>query len=241
METVVENVAPMAHDMSMFGLFMQADWVVKSIMIGLLLLSIACWAVILSKLAAYGRARREMKQFDRIFASGEPLGAIYQRIKDRPRTGLSAVFAAAMEEWTVSHADNAANPAGLQARLRIVLDTTIAAEIERLDRNLALLATTGSAAPFIGLFGTVWGIMNSFTAIAAAESTSLSVVAPGIAEALFATAIGLVAAIPAVIAYNKLSGDSGHIVTRLEAFADRVSVLLSRQLDARPADVRSAA
>jgi biopolymer transport protein TolQ len=203
METVVETVAPIAHDMSMFGLFMQADWVVKSIMIGLLLLSIAC--------------------------------------KDRPRTGLSAVFAAAMEEWTVSHADNAANPAGLQARLRIVLDTTIAVEIERLDRNLALLATTGSAAPFIGLFGTVWGIMNSFTAIAAAESTSLSVVAPGIAEALFATAIGLVAAIPAVIAYNKLSGDSGHIVTRLEAFADRVSVLLSRQLDARPADVRSAA
>lgn len=203
METVVETVAPIAHDMSMFGLFMQADWVVKSIMIGLLLLSIAC--------------------------------------KDRPRTGLSAVFAAAMEEWTVSHADNAANPAGLQARLRIVLDTTIAVEIERLDRNLALLATTGSAAPFIGLFGTVWGIMNSFTAIAAAESTSLSVVAPGIAEALFATAIGLVAAIPAVIAYNKLSGDSGHIVTRLEAFADRVSVLLSRQLDARPADMRSAA
>lgn len=241
METVVETVAPIAHDMSMVGLFMQADWVVRSIMIGLLLLSIACWAVILSKLAAYGRARREMKQFDRIFASGEPLGAIYQRIKDRPRTGLSAVFAAAMEEWTVSHADNAANPAGLQARLRIVLDTTIAVEIERLDRNLALLATTGSAAPFIGLFGTVWGIMNSFTAIAAAESTSLSVVAPGIAEALFATAIGLLAAIPAVIAYNKLSGDSGHIVTRLEAFADRVSVLLSRQLDARPADVRSAA
>lgn len=235
METVVETVAPAAHELSMFALFMQADWVVKSVMIGLLLASVACWAVIFSKLAAYGRARREMKAFDRIFASGEPLTAIYQRIKDKPRHGLGALFAAAMEEWNGSHADNAANPAGLQARLRIVLDTTIAGETERFDRNLSLLATTGSAAPFIGLFGTVWGIMNSFTAIAAAESTSLSVVAPGIAEALFATALGLLAAIPAVIAYNKLSGDAGRLIGRLEAFADRVSVLLSRQLDAKGA------
>ena len=235
METVVETMAPAAHDFSMFGLFMQADWVVKSVMIGLLLASVACWAVIFSKLAAYGRARREMKRFDRIFASGEPLAAIYQRIKDKPRHGLDALFAAAMEEWNSSHAHNAANPAGLQARLRIVLDTTIASETERLDRNLSLLATTGSAAPFIGLFGTVWGIMNSFTAIAAESSTSLAVVAPGIAEALFATALGLLAAIPAVIAYNKLSGDAGRLIGRLEAFADRVSVLLSRQLDARSA------
>ena len=121
----------------------------------------------------------------------------------------------------------------LQARLRIVLDTTVAAESEKLDRSLSLLATVGSAAPFVGLFGTVWGIMNAFTSIAAAKSTSLAVVAPGIAEALFATALGLLAAIPAVIAYNKLSGDAGRLIGRLEAFADRVSVLLSRQLDAR--------
>ncbi len=235
METVVETVAPVAHELSMFALFLQADWVVKSVMIGLLVASVACWALIFSKLAAYASARREMKAFDRIFASGEPFGAIYQRIKDRPRSGLGALFAAAMEEWNGSHADNAANPAGLQARLRIVLDTTIAEQAERLDRNLTILATTGSAAPFIGLFGTVWGIMNSFTAIAAKKSTSLSVVAPGIAEALFATALGLLAAIPAVIAYNKLSGDSGRLIGRLEAFADRVSVLLSRQLDARGA------
>ena len=127
----------------------------------------------------------------------------------------------------------AANPAGLQVRLRMVLDSAIAAETARLDSRLSLLATVGSAAPFIGLFGTVWGIMNAFTAIAAAESTSLSVVAPGIAEALFATALGLLAAIPAVIAYNKLSSDSGKLIGRLEAFADRVAVLLSRQLDAR--------
>lgn len=235
METVVENIAPVAsaHDMSMFALFTQADWVVKSVMLGLLFASIACWAVILSKVAAYARARREMKAFDKVFASGEPLGAIYTRLKDGPRGGLGALFAAAMEEWNGSHADNAANPAGLQVRLRIVLDTTVAQESEKLDRNLGLLATVGSAAPFVGLFGTVWGIMNAFTSIAAAKSTSLAVVAPGIAEALFATALGLLAAIPAVIAYNKLSSDSGRIISGFEAFADRVSVLLSRQLDAR--------
>ena len=237
METVIEGVEPMVvaatHDMSMFGLFMQADWVVKAVMLGLLFASVACWAVILSKAAAYARAKREMKAFDRIFASGEPLGAIYARLKDAPRNGLAALFAAAMEEWNGSHAANAANPAGLQARLRIVLDTTVAEESEKLDRNLGLLATVGSAAPFVGLFGTVWGIMNAFTSIAAAKSTSLAVVAPGIAEALFATALGLLAAIPAVIAYNKLSSDAGRIIARFEAFADRVSVLLSRQLDAR--------
>ena len=146
---------------------------------------------------------------------------------------MGALFAAAMEEWNGSHAENAASSGGLQARLRIVLDTTVAAESEKLDRSLSLLATVGSAAPFVGLFGTVWGIMNAFTSIAAAKSTSLAVVAPGIAEALFATALGLLAAIPAVIAYNKLSGDAGRLIGRLEAFADRVSVLLSRQLDAR--------
>ncbi len=235
METVVESVEPIiaAHDMSMFALFMQADWVVKSVMLGLLFASVACWAVILAKATAYAKARREMKNFDKVFASGEPLGTIYTRIKDGPRQGLGALFAAAMEEWNGSHADNAANPSGLQARIRIVLDTTVAAESEKLDRNLGLLATVGSAAPFIGLFGTVWGIMNAFTSIAAAKSTSLAVVAPGIAEALFATALGLLAAIPAVIAYNKLSSDSGRIIARFEAFADRVSVLLSRQLDAK--------
>ena len=234
METVIEAVA-VAHDMSIFGLFMQADWVVKSVMLGLLGASIACWAVIFAKVAAYARAKREMRAFDKVFASGEPLGAIYSRLKDAPRSGLGALFAAAMEEWNGSHAENAANPAGLQARLRIVLDTTVAQESEKLDRSLGLLATVGSAGPFVGLFGTVWGIMNAFTAIAAAESTSLAVVAPGIAEALFATALGLLAAIPAVIAYNKLSGDAGRLIGRLEAFADRVSVLLSRQLDARSA------
>lgn len=231
MDTTID--VAIAHDMSAWGLFMQADWVVKGVMIGLLIASIACWSVIFSKLAAYARARREMRAFDRLFASGESLPSIYARVRDGKSEGLGALFAAAMDEWNGSHAANAANPAGLQVRLRMVLDSAIAAETARLDSRLSLLATVGSAAPFIGLFGTVWGIMNAFTAIAAAESTSLSVVAPGIAEALFATSLGLLAAIPAVIAYNKLSSDSGKLIARLEAFADRVAVLLSRQLDAR--------
>jgi biopolymer transport protein TolQ len=191
-----------------------------------------CWAIIFSKLAGFARAKREMKAFEKAFAAGEPLGQLYERLHQKPQRGLSALFVAAMEEWTSSHAQEAANPLGLQSRLQIVLDSAIAQETETLERQLPFLATVGSAAPFIGLFGTVWGIMNSFQSIAASKDTSLAVVAPGIAEALFATALGLLAAIPAVIAYNKLSGDSGKLIGRLEGFADRVAVLLSRQLDA---------
>ncbi len=230
METIAaEGTGP---GLSLFALFLQADWVVKGVMIGLLLASIACWAVIFAKLATYARMRRHMRDFDRNFAAGEPLASLYQRMRDRPQAGLGALFVAAMEEWDGSHAMNAAND-GLATRIRIVLDSAIARESAALDRNLSLLATVGSAAPFIGLFGTVWGIMNSFQSIAAEKSTSLSVVAPGIAEALFATALGLLAAIPAVVAYNKLSADLGKLVGRLEGFADRISVLLSRALDAK--------
>jgi biopolymer transport protein TolQ len=241
-ETVIEPalgpVAEAAHsiDMSPFALFMQADWVVKSVMVGLVLASIICWAIIFSKLAAYARARLEMRRFEKAFAQGEPLGTLHERLKQqRKMSGLSALFVAAMDEWNGSHAANAANPAGLQARLRLVLDGAIAEESDKLEQSLPFLATVGSAAPFIGLFGTVWGIMNSFTAIAASKDTSLAVVAPGIAEALFATAIGLLAAIPAVIAYNKLSIDAGKLLGRLEAFADKLAVLLSRQADAKAA------
>jgi biopolymer transport protein TolQ len=236
-ETLVTPVTEVTHgiDMSPFALFMQADWVVKSVMIGLVLASIICWAIIFSKLAGYAKARIEMRRFEKAFAQGEPLGTLHERLKQRKTAGLSALFVAAMDEWNGSHAANAANPAGLQARLRLVLDGAIAEESDKLEQSLPFLATVGSAAPFIGLFGTVWGIMNSFTAIAASKDTSLAVVAPGIAEALFATAIGLLAAIPAVIAYNKLSIDAGTLLGRLEAFADKLAVLLSRQADAKAA------
>ena len=222
-------------DFSILGLFLQADWVVKSVMLGLLAASIWCWAIIVDKSMLYGRARREMNRFERNFWSGQSLEELYQETSDRPSIGLGAVFVAAMKEWKRSHEQNASSYTGVQARLDKVLDVAIARESENLEKRLGFLATVGSASPFIGLFGTVWGIMNAFTAIAQSSSTNLAVVAGPIAEALFATALGLLAAIPAVIAYNKLSSDANKMVARLEGFADEFSTILSRQLEARGA------
>jgi biopolymer transport protein TolQ len=220
-------------DFSILGLFLQADWVVKSVMLGLLAASIWCWAIIVDKSMLYGRARREMNRFERNFWSGQSLEELYQQTSDRPSVGLGAIFVAAMKEWKRSHEQNASSFTGVQARLDKVLDVAIARESENLEKRLGFLATVGSASPFIGLFGTVWGIMNAFTAIAQSSSTNLAVVAGPIAEALFATALGLLAAIPAVIAYNKLSSDANKMVARLEGFADEFSTILSRQLEAR--------
>lgn len=225
-----------AHNFSMLALFMQADWVVKSVMLGLLLTSIWCWAIIANRLATYASARQEMAAFDRAFASGKPLSELRGDYAGTRARGLPAVFLAGMDEWDKSHAQQAATASGLQSRLEIALDLAVNEQSAELERRLGFLATIGSAGPFVGLFGTVWGIMNAFTAIASAENTSLAVVAPGIAEALLATALGLLAAIPAVIAYNKLNADAGKLIGRLEAFADRLVALLSRQLDAGKAN-----
>jgi biopolymer transport protein TolQ len=225
METTV------AHDFSIIALFMQADWVVKSVMIGLVIASVWVWAIIANRLAAYGKAKRDMAAFDRAFASGRPLAELRREYADG-QTGLSAVFIAAMDEWDKSHAAQAASSVGLQSRLEIALDLAVSEQSAMLEKWLGFLATIGSAGPFVGLFGTVWGIMNAFTAIASAENTSLAVVAPGIAEALLATALGLLAAIPAVIAYNKLSADADKLIARIDGFANRLVALLSRQLDA---------
>ncbi|MFP9136461.1 protein TolQ [Devosia sp. XGJD_8] len=226
------SMAVQEHSFSMIALFMQADWVVKSVMLGLLLASVWCWAIIANRISTYARARRDMAAFDRAFASGRPLAELRSDYAGKDASGLSAVFLAAMEEWDKSHAQHAATAGGLQSRLEIALDLAVTEQSAELEKRLAFLATIGSAGPFVGLFGTVWGIMNAFTAIASAENTSLAVVAPGIAEALLATALGLLAAIPAVIAYNKLNADAGELIGRLEAFADRLVALLSRQLDA---------
>lgn len=220
-------------DFSLLGLFLSADWIVKIVMIGLLAASIWCWAIIVDKSLLYGRAGREMNRFERVFWSGQSLEDLYQQMADKPAMGLGAVFIAAMKEWKRSHEQGAASYIGVQARLEKVLDVAISRESEGLERRLGFLATVASASPFIGLFGTVWGIMNSFTSIAASKSTNLAVVAPGIAEALFATALGLLAAIPATIAYNKLSGDSNKLIGRLEGFADEFATILSRQLESR--------
>ena len=225
-----------AHaDLSIWALFWQADLVVKTVMIGLLAASVWCWAIIVDKSMLYARAKLEMNRFERVFWSGQSLEELYQQMSEKPAMGLGAIFVAAMKEWKRSHEQNASSFIGVQGRLDKVLDVAISRESETLEKRLGFLATVGSATPIICLFGTVWGLMNAFTAISAASSTNLSVVAGPIAEALFATALGLLAAIPAVIAYNKLSGDANKLIGRLEGFADEFSTILSRQLEARGA------
>jgi biopolymer transport protein TolQ len=222
-----------AHDISLLGLFLNAHIVVKLVMFGLLGASVWCWAIIVDKTLLYRRTKRALDAFEEIFWSGRSLDELYRTLSDRPASGLAAVFVAAMREWKRSFEGNGRSVASLGQRIDKVLDVTIQREVERLDSKLLVLASIGSAGPYIGLFGTVWGIMASFTAIAASKNTSLAVVAPGIAEALFATAIGLFAAIPAVLAYNKLQSEVSKIQSRLESFADEFSAILSRQIDER--------
>ena len=214
-----------AHDMSMWGLFMQADLVVKTIMIMLILASFWCWAIIFEKLLRLRRLWSQAEEFEEAFWSGGSLEDLYDRIDNRPSNPMASIFTAAMREWRRSAS------AGLAQRIERVMHVTLGREMDGLERNMTFLASVGSTAPFIGLLGTVWGIMNSFQAIAASKDTSLAVVAPGIAEALFATALGLVAAIPAVVAYNKISTDLGRYAARLESFSNEFSAILSRQFE----------
>jgi biopolymer transport protein TolQ len=224
-----------AHDLSIWGLFWSAHPVVKLVMIGLLAASVWCWAIIVDKTLLFRRTKAEMDRFEDAFWSGQSLEELYRANAENPGSGLAAVFVAAMREWKRSFESAGRHVGGLSARIDKVLDVTIQREVERLDSRLLFLASIGSAGPYIGLFGTVWGIMTAFTSIAASKNTSLAVVAPGIAEALFATAIGLFAAIPAVLAYNKLQGQVSKAQTRLEGFADEFSAILSRQIDERAA------
>ena len=222
-----------AHDMSLLGLFLSAHVVVKLVMVGLLGASVWCWAIIVDKTLLFARTKRAMDRFEEIFWSGQSLEELYLNLQSRPAAGLSAVFVAAMREWKRSFEGSGRSVASLAQRIDKVLDVTIQREVERLDSRLMILASIGSAGPYIGLFGTVVGIMNSFMSIAASKNTSLAVVAPGISEALFATAIGLFAAIPAVLAYNKLQAEVSKLQSRLEGFADEFSAVLSRQIDER--------
>ncbi|SSC66970.1 unnamed protein product [Ciceribacter sp. T2.26MG-112.2] len=224
-------MAAATHDVSLWALFMQAGFVVKLVMLGLLAASVWTWAIIIDKFMSYSRARRQFDQFEQVFWSGQSLEELYRTLAERSNTGLAAMFVAAMREWKKSFERGARSPIGLQMRIDRAMDVTLARESEGLEARLTSLATIGSAAPFVGLFGTVVGIMTSFQAIAGSKSTNLAVVAPGIAEALLATAIGLVAAIPAVIAYNKFSGEAGKLTARMEGFADEFSAILSRQID----------
>ena len=218
-------------DFSMWGLFAQATFTVKLVMIALIAASFWAWSIIVQKTFLYRAARAEAERFDRAFWSGEPLDELFDQIGPEPVGHSQRIFAAGMTEWRRSHRNDGALIAGAQARIDRSMNVAIAREAEQLQSGLQVLATVGSTAPFVGLFGTVWGIMHSFIGIAEQQNTNLAVVAPGIAEALFATALGLVAAIPAVIFYNKLSANADRIVAGWESFADEFATILSRQLD----------
>jgi biopolymer transport protein TolQ len=211
-------------------LFLDADLVVKAVIIGLALASIWVWTIIFSFTIKMSGISRQSEKFESEFWESNDIGA-FAKTHSQSALPVAKVFAAGMTEWRRSTNGKTIDRAGTRERLSTAMDAMIAAETDRLANRLNFLATTGSVAPFVGLFGTVWGIMRSFAAIAAEQNSSLAVVAPGIAEALFATAIGLFAAIPAVIYYNKLSADANRIVGGYEAFADEFATILSRQLD----------
>lgn len=222
-----------ALDFGMLALFERADLIVKSVIILLLLASLWCWAIIFEKWIGVRRLNKRSNAFEKTFWSGQSLDDLYDRISAEPRDPMSAVFVAAMREWRRSPSKSGIGgaTASLAERIDRVMHITVQREMDRVERYMTFLATTGSTAPFIGLFGTVWGIMNSFQSIALSKNTSLAVVAPGIAEALFATALGLLAAIPAVVAYNKLSRELDRYAGRLDNFAGEFGAILSREME----------
>jgi len=233
-QDVAQSSLPIvSSDVSLIALFLQAHWVVKSVMLGLLACSVWVWAIAIDKIFLYSRTKRAMDRFEQAFWSGQSIEELYRSLSAKPTQSMAACFVAAMREWKRSFESQSRSFAGLQMRIEKVMNVSIAREVERLERRLLVLATVGSAGPFVGLFGTVWGIMSSFQSIAASKNTSLAVVAPGIAEALFATAIGLIAAIPATIFYNKFISEVNRQAARLEGFADEFSAILSRQIDER--------
>lgn len=224
-------------ELTLWALFAHADLLGKAVILVLVSASFWSWAIIIDKLIRLRKVQSQAEAFEDMFWSGGSLDDLYDRIGTQPPDPMSAMFGAAMREWRRSAARgmSTANAlrAGLAQRVERVMTVTLGREMERLERQLTFLASVGSTAPFIGLFGTVWGIMNSFHSIALSKNTTLAVVAPGIAEALFATALGLVAAIPAVIGYNKIANDLNRFAGRLENFSSEFGAILSRQLEER--------
>jgi biopolymer transport protein TolQ len=237
METeVVSAAAGVGGDFSLWSLFMQADPIVKSVMAILVISSVWSWAVIFNKSITFSRIKSRSNKFEDQFWSGKPLDDLYRKLRDRQDHPMARIFSTGMEEWEQAKTSGGRSEAlaiSAHDRLDKMLNVAVSRELEKAEANLGVLATVGSVAPFVGLFGTVWGIMNAFQAIGVTNDTNLAVVAPGIAEALFATALGLVAAIPAVIGYNRYSSALNSLAVRLQGFADEFSTILSRQLDAR--------
>jgi len=234
METEIASAAAGA-DFSLWALFESADLIVKIVMGILVLASVWSWAVIIDKSLTFGRIKSKSSKFEDQFWSGKPLDDLYRKTRDRADHPMARVFTAAMDEWSKSKNTGRTDALVIGARDRIdkILNVSVSRELEKAEANLGVLATVGSAAPFVGLLGTVWGIMNAFTAIGVTQDTNLAVVAPGIAEALFATALGLLAAIPAVVGYNRYSSALNSFAVRLQGFADEFSTILSSQLDER--------
>ncbi len=220
---------------SIVSMFLRADIVVQAVMILLLLASLWSWTIIFNKLVVLSGLKRKARRFEKLFWSGQSLDELYQQFGSRNDHPMVAMFIAGLREWRrgfeMAGGLREAMLPGIKERIEKTMNATILRETDGIERQLGLLATIGSVSPFVGLFGTVWGIMNSFSAIAARHDTTLAVVAPGIAEALFATAMGLLAAIPAVIFYNRFVAEIGRYVNSLDAFADEFSAILSRQLD----------
>jgi biopolymer transport protein TolQ len=229
------NLGVPAADLSILSLFLQADIVVKIVIVLLLLASVWVWAIVFEKVTSLRRANKAADSFEDRFWSGGSLDDLYEDEGAKPQHPMAAVFGAAMSEWRRSLRSAGADLRTSFVRERIdrAMNVTIQREMERLERWMIFLASVGSSATFVGLFGTVWGIMNTFTAIAANKNTSLVTVGPGIAEALFATAVGLVAAIPATLAYNALGTNLGRFAGRLEGFGTEFGAILSRQTEER--------
>jgi biopolymer transport protein TolQ len=224
--------------MSIVGLFLRADPIVKAVFVLLVLASVWSWVIIINKWLALATLRRRAEKFEKTFWSGLSLDELYQQFAQKSDHPMANVFTAALREWRRSFEAGPPRESllpGIKDRIEKAMNVTIQRETDGVEKNLGFLATVGATAPFVGLFGTVWGIMNSFSAIAARHDTTLAVVAPGIAEALSATAMGLLAAIPAVIFYNKFVNDIARYGSRLDSFADEFSAILSRQLDEKAA------
>ena len=221
-------------DISIASLFLRADPLVKAVFILLVLASLWSWTIIVNKWLALMTLRRRANKFEQVFWSGLSLDELYQQFSKNPDHPMANVFISALREWRRAFESGAPREAalpGIKDRIDKAMSVTILREMDNIERRLGFLATVGSTAPFVGLFGTVWGIMNSFSSIAARHDTTLAVVAPGIAEALFATAMGLLAAIPAVVFYNRFVNEMARYNNRLNAFSDEFSAILSRQLD----------
>ena len=232
---IASNLASEHVDFSLFSLFLRADFIVKSVIIILILASVYSWAIIVGKLIRMNRLKKLNSEFDEIFWSGNSFEDLYETFNYNQNDPKSKIFCSAISEWRKSKNESitfqSENLNSLKERMMRSMQVAFNKESEIIEKNLTFLATAGSTAPFIGLFGTVWGIMNSFKSIAIAQNTNLSVVAPGIAEALFATALGLFVAIPAVVAYNKITSDLSKYFISLETFMDEFTTIFFRQLE----------